>query len=283
MTNTEKLELSNRIVQRLSWLREGQSIDMQAFTADIKQLLAAHERAQPASDSEPRFFVDHGVIHDRKRGRHVLGSQRDAETFGEPLQDTVDALNAMESATQSVGGLRFDYLDECRAQAQPASDEEWLKHPQTVKAREQWCAVAKALGADPDDPDAVLKAAQPASVADGLVWTPAMLKAGRIASMEAEAVYDTDRPEGTWKRFGLRDNRVRHIVNAVLAAAPQPPVQAASVADGFFIGGPHATAVVYDLKHTESVIAALCSCTGDDADDYTVTNLSQPPAKDGDR
>lgn len=80
-----------------------------------------YQPAQPASDFQPRFFIDHGVIHDRKRGRHVLGSQRDAETFGEPLQDTVDALNAMESATQSIGGLRVDYLDECRAQAQPAS------------------------------------------------------------------------------------------------------------------------------------------------------------------
>ena len=64
--------------------------------------------------NELRFFVEHGVIHDRKRGRHVLGSERDAEMFGEPLQDTVDVLNAMEAATQEVGGLRSEYMDECR-------------------------------------------------------------------------------------------------------------------------------------------------------------------------
>jgi hypothetical protein len=71
---------------------------------------------------ELRFFVDHGIVHDRKRGRHVLGSQNDADTFGEPLQDTVDALNAMEAATQDVGGIRSDYLDDCRAKGKPMTD-----------------------------------------------------------------------------------------------------------------------------------------------------------------
>jgi hypothetical protein len=64
--------------------------------------------------AELRFFIDHGIIHDRKRGRHILGSESDAAIFGEPLQDTVDALNAMEAQTKGVGGLREEYLDECR-------------------------------------------------------------------------------------------------------------------------------------------------------------------------
>ncbi len=45
---------------------------------------------------------------------------------------------------------------------------------------------------------------------------------------------------------------------------------------GYFIGGPHASAMVYSLDHAEPVIAALCSVTEDDPDDYTVTDLAAP-------
>ena len=43
---------------------------------------------------------------------------------------------------------------------EPESDEAWLLDPRTVEAKAQWDAVARALGADVDDPDAVLAAAK---------------------------------------------------------------------------------------------------------------------------
>lgn len=49
---------------------------------------------------------------------------------------------------------------------------------------------------------------------------------------------------------------------------------AAQAQTAYFIGGPHATAIVHDLHHADRVIEALCECTGDDEDDYTVTDLS---------
>lgn len=59
--------------------------------------------------------------------------------------------------------------------------------------------------------------------------------------------------------------------------------QTRSTTDGYFIGGPHATAIVHHIGHAEAVITALCGCTGDDADDYTVTDLAaapQPPTEE---
>lgn len=44
----------------------------------------------------------------------------------------------------------------------------------------------------------------------------------------------------------------------------------------YFISGPNASAIVYDMKHAEPVIAALCSVTEDDPDEYTVTDPDDP-------
>lgn len=45
---------------------------------------------------------------------------------------------------------------------------------------------------------------------------------------------------------------------------------------GIFISGPTGSAIVFDKSHIESVIAVLASHTGDDADDYTATDLDNP-------
>lgn len=58
---------------------------------------------------------------------------------------------------------------------------------------------------------------------------------------------------------------------------PEDRMTGPTVQTGFFIGGPSATATVYEMEHAEKVIEALCACTGDSPDDYTVTDLSQPP------
>lgn len=41
-----------------------------------------------------------------------------------------------------------------------------------------------------------------------------------------------------------------------------------------FVGGPQASAIVYDRAHIEPVIQALCQVTGEDPDDYSATILS---------
>ena len=45
---------------------------------------------------------------------------------------------------------------------------------------------------------------------------------------------------------------------------------------GFFIGGPSASATVYDKDHIEPIIKTLCEITGDDPEDYTATDLEEP-------
>lgn len=45
---------------------------------------------------------------------------------------------------------------------------------------------------------------------------------------------------------------------------------------GHFVGGPNASAIVYNTKYIEPVIKALCLLTGDDEDDYTATSLDNP-------
>lgn len=105
--------------------------------------------------------------------------------------------------------------------AQPASDEEWLKHPQTIKAREQWCVVAKALGADPDDPDAVLRAAQPASALHILFDGPPGPTAGRFVEVEDD--FGESLNVGEWKR---RDDGLWELViqRAQPASVPREQV-----------------------------------------------------------
>jgi len=84
---------------------------------------------------------------------------------------------------------------------------------------------------------------------------------------------ENDLPDGT-ERFGCMvygPVRLKHGMK--LYAHPL------DMAGGYFIGGPRATAIVHDIEHAEAVITALCQCTGDDADDYTVTDLSANPEK----
>lgn len=46
--------------------------------------------------------------------------------------------------------------------------------------------------------------------------------------------------------------------------------------NGFHIGGPNGYAVVYERRFIEPVIAALAAVTGDDAGDYTATDIDDP-------
>lgn len=46
--------------------------------------------------------------------------------------------------------------------------------------------------------------------------------------------------------------------------------------NGFFVDGPHAAAIVFDKRDIEPMISVLCARTGDLAEDYTATDLSDP-------
>ena len=63
-------------------------------------------------------------------------------------------------------------------------------------------------------------------------------------------------------------------IDAILAAAVNDE-RGFVVERGFLIGGPGAAAIIFKIEHAEPVIAALCSVTEGDPDEYTVTSL--PP------
>lgn len=99
-----------------------------------------------------------GTLH-RLIDYHVALDRDQQPVSGRPV--LVDSTVHADIANRMYGeayGIDWVYHDD-RTQ-QPAADSEWIKHPQTIEAKAQWDAVAKALGADPDCPDAVLAAAQ---------------------------------------------------------------------------------------------------------------------------
>lgn len=67
MSNDKLVDLENRIVQRLAWLREGSLIDVQAFTADIEAMLAQAHAAEAAHTRIPDLTDDEWMIlfHER--------------------------------------------------------------------------------------------------------------------------------------------------------------------------------------------------------------------------
>lgn len=42
-----------------------------------------------------RFFIDHGVIHDKVTGKHVVTDQFMLECNGQKLEDTLNLLNSL--------------------------------------------------------------------------------------------------------------------------------------------------------------------------------------------
>ena len=44
----------------------------------------------------------------------------------------------------------------------------------------------------------------------------------------------------------------------------------------YYINGPGASAIVYDMDHAAAVIEALCSVTKDDPSEYTTTDMGDP-------
>jgi hypothetical protein len=75
------------------------------FAGNVRQRLAAHVPSGAAEALEGRFFVDHGVLHDRKTGMHWR------ERDGYPATEDCDSLNAIEQA--APGGVSERYLRRC--------------------------------------------------------------------------------------------------------------------------------------------------------------------------
>lgn len=54
----------------------------------------ASDKAQQ-SDREPRFFIDHGVIHDRKTGKHVRSTSKGPGDGEDGIEECCALLNAL--------------------------------------------------------------------------------------------------------------------------------------------------------------------------------------------
>lgn len=72
---------------------------------------------------------------------------------------------------------------------------------------------------------AIRRALGTARQSEGMVLVPrepteAMWAAAIKASCESDEVYNKDRSPDVWQKFGLRKNRIAHVFNAMLAAAP---------------------------------------------------------------
>lgn len=67
-----------------------------------------------------------------------------------------------EALCDLKAGARPDQVD-ALMKIQAHIDKRWVDHPQTIEAKAQWDAVARVLGADGDDVDAVMAAARRAS------------------------------------------------------------------------------------------------------------------------
>lgn len=50
---------------------------------------------EEAGGPPPRFFIDHGMIHDRVTGKHVTTEQDDATWAGMTITDTCALLNQL--------------------------------------------------------------------------------------------------------------------------------------------------------------------------------------------
>lgn len=56
---------------------------------ELAEFAWRHECDIPRSEKEPRFYLDHGMIHDRVTGRHVFGDRP------EPIDEVLSLLNEM--------------------------------------------------------------------------------------------------------------------------------------------------------------------------------------------
>jgi hypothetical protein len=54
------------------------------------------------SKNPPRFFIDHGMIHDRKTGRHITTAPDDETWNGGTISDCLALLNELDEARERV-------------------------------------------------------------------------------------------------------------------------------------------------------------------------------------
>lgn len=146
---------------RLDHLGSGDNRDPKAIrlAADELTIIVAALSAQPRPTVDDYPDDVEVTTISRYNLRTLLASHRELKRLqaSAPVGVDVDAVLARH--------LPSRYWDRAKAafsalSPQPAADAEWIKHPQTIEAKRQWDAVAQALGADGDCPDAVLAAAK---------------------------------------------------------------------------------------------------------------------------
>lgn len=123
--------------------------DVSAVAAHMEEVVQYIERAYPDAK-----MLDRGPIlrNLRRWSQRLRNAQSAAQPQAEQQGGAGDALCDLKASA------RPDQVDAIM-KIQKHMDAAWIAHPQTVEAKSQWDAVADALGADRDCPDAVLAAA----------------------------------------------------------------------------------------------------------------------------
>lgn len=102
---------------------------------------------EPAKPDEPakesavvRFFIDHGMIHDRKTGRHVFGEDRP-----DPIGEALELLNEMHSAFEQMRDWRDKWANDCGL-AVLANDKLTARVAELSASRDDWMSSCQRLG-----------------------------------------------------------------------------------------------------------------------------------------
>lgn len=115
---------------------EGGSLDCDALYEDVAKRypiilsrLAESEASDaapvPAEGAEPRFFIDHGLIHDRVTGRHVTTAPDDETYWGGTITGACELLNSLSvvAPTQPEAGGEVEALKAIAACYSTLSDD----------------------------------------------------------------------------------------------------------------------------------------------------------------
>jgi chromosome segregation ATPase len=133
----------------------------------VRQLRADYDETCDADDKQrAEIQALRRLLFDVYTGP-ILGYTDDGELQDGTAHPAIDFIkDSPEQIAQAISrrkgkGGRGGELRERVAEL----EREWMKHPQTIEAKAQWDAVALALGADKDCPDAVRAAARDVEIA----------------------------------------------------------------------------------------------------------------------
>lgn len=180
MSNDKLVDLENRIVQRLAWLREGSLIDVQAFTADIEAMLAQAHVA--GADKEAR------LAKVREKAREYLtgaGAAPYRSSHAAEAAQEHETMTPRELAKRIERGEKWTLAGEA-AQAQSQSSE-WVMVPrEPTRAMHQQITAGRLGGATNEVVWKSILAAAPQQAAEPMGWM-ASDNTGRVIDAKAKA------------------------------------------------------------------------------------------------